>query len=236
MPGSWRSVHLVSWVLAAVLFCSTSLGAQARGTTPRRTPAPAVPAAKPPERKTEPAMMTCPQPLGTGVKTMRSFCDVPIERDPARGIIITLPPHSGQVIVTFDLHNRHLYSEDLVKAGRAYRRYTTSIGVMAMDNTLLSRAAIQSEFRTGADLVDRIPGTGPGGLKAVAPTGTESISVTIDPEEEKISLMGEKLTELGTDGERNEWTTVDRPIALISNVMVQYQPPVARRAAPPRRK
>ena len=45
-----------------------------------------------------------------------------------------------------------------------------------MDNTLISRAVVQSEFRTAADLVDRVGGgAGPGGVKAVAPTGTESI-------------------------------------------------------------
>jgi hypothetical protein len=182
-------------------------------------------------------MMMCPEPLGIGVQTKRDFCDVLIERDPQRGIIITLPPHSGPVTLTFDLHNRHLYSEDLVKAGRGYRRYTTSIGVMAMDNTLLSRAAIQSEFRTSADLLDRIPGTGVGGLKAVAPTGTESISIMIDAEEEQVSIMGEKLMELRADGQKDEWETIDRPIAIISNVMVEYQPPApARRTTTPRRR
>jgi len=223
----------LSIVSVALLLAVASLSAQSRGTTPRRGgPAPA---AKPPERKMEPAMMLCPQPLGTGVKTMRSFCDVPIEMDPMRGIIITLPPHTGPVNLSFDLHNRQLYSEDLIKAGRAYRRYSTSIGVMAMDVTLLSRAAIQSEFRTANDLVDRIPGTGPGGLKAVAPTGTESVTVSIDAEEQKVSIMGEKLIELTADGQRNEWKTVDRPIAIISNVMVEYQPAPVRRTAPTRR-
>jgi hypothetical protein len=224
--------------LTALLCFSVALGAQSRGSTTRRppAPAPAKPAA-PAAKKTEPAMLDCPQPLGTGVKTMRTFCDVLIERDPNKGIVITLPPHSGPVTLTFDLHNRHLYSEELVKTGRAYRRYTTSIGVMAMDNTLLSRAAVQNEFRTAADLVDRIAGTGPGGLKAVAPTGTEPISIMIDAEEQKVSIMGEKLTELGTDGQRNEWTTIDRPIAIISNVMVEYQPPApGRRGATPRRR
>ena len=218
---------------AVLLIAFAPLSAQSRGTTTRRGgPAPA---AKPPERKTEPAMVMCPQPLGVGVKTMRSFCDVPIEMDPMRGIIITLPPHTGPVTLSFDLHNRQLYSEDLIKAGRAYRRYATSIGVMAMDVTLLSRAAIQSEFRTANDLVDRIPGTGPGGLKAVAPTGTESVTVSIDAEEQKVSIMGEKLIELTADGQRNEWKTVDRPIAIISNVMVEYQPAPVRRATPARR-
>jgi hypothetical protein len=217
---------------------SIGLGAQSRGTTRRAPATPARPAtpAKPPATKTEPAMMMCPEPLGIGVKTKRDFCDVLIERDPQRGIIITLPPHSGPVTLTFDLHNRHLYSEDLVKAGRGYRRYTTSIGVMAMDNTLLSRAAIQSEFRTSADLIDRIPGTGVGGLKAVAPTGTESISIMIDAEEEQVSIMGEKLMELRADGQKDEWETIDRPIAIISNVMVEYQPPAPARRTTPRRR
>ncbi len=105
-----------------------------------------------------------------------------------------------------------------------------------MDNTLLSRGLIQSEFRTSADLVDRISGGGgPGGVKAVAPSGTEPISVVIDPEEEKVSILGEKLLELRPDG-RDEWTTSGRPIAIISNVMVQYRPPAARRPAPAKRR
>ena len=57
-----------------------------------------------------------------------------------------------------------MYSEELIKSNRAYRRYTASIGVLTMDNTLLSRAVVQNEFRTAADLVDRIGGgAGPGG-------------------------------------------------------------------------
>jgi len=220
-----------------LLSTSATVVGQSRGTTTKRpTTPPARTAAKPPEPKIEPAMVTCPQPLGIGVQTKRSFCDVLIERDPAAGIIVTLPPHSGSVTLTFDLHNRHTYSEDLVKAGRAYRRYTASIGVLAVDNTLLSRGLIQSEFRTSADLVDRISGGGgPGGVKAVAPSGTETISVVIDPGEAKVSLLGEKLLELRPDG-RDEWTTSGRPIAIISNVMVQYQPPAAtRRPAPAKR-
>jgi hypothetical protein len=219
-------------------FGSQALVAQTRG-TPRRVPAPAPRAAvKPPEPKTEPAMMVCPQPLGVGVQTKRSFCDVLIGRDPLSGVIITLPPHSGPVTLTFDLHNRHTYSEELVKANRGFRRYTASIGVLAMDNTLLSRALIQSEFRTSADLFDRISGgSGPGGLKAVAPTGVESISVTIDAEEEKVSILGEKLTELRPDGAAaEEFSATGRPIAIISNVVVQYQPPAARRQTPTRRR
>jgi hypothetical protein len=103
-------------------------------------------------------------------------------RDTAEGIIIALPSHTGPVILRFDLHNRHTYSEELIKTNRAYRHYTATIGVLTADNTLLTRAVVQSEFRTAADLLDRISGgAGPGGVKAVAPTGTEPITVRPAP-------------------------------------------------------
>ena len=232
----WPVARVRHWALALMLIASTSAFAQGRGPTTRR---PATPAPRAAARPPEPAMVACPQPLGVGVQTKRTFCDVLIGRDPAAGIIITLPPHSGPVTLTFDLHNRHTYSEELVKANRGFRRYTASIGVLAMDNTLLARALIQSEFWTAADLFDRISGgSGPGGLKAVAPTGTESITVVIDAEEEKVSILGEKLSELRPDTPREEeFSVTGRPIAMISNVMVQYQPaPPARRPAPARRR
>jgi len=48
-----------------------------------------------------------------------------IGRTPADGIAITIPPHKGTTVLTFDLHNRMTYSEDLVRAAgptRASRR------------------------------------------------------------------------------------------------------------------
>ncbi len=49
-----------------------------------------------------------------------------------------------------------------------------TIGALTMDNTLISRAVVESEFRTANDLVDRVGGgaPAPAGSKAVAPTGT----------------------------------------------------------------
>ena len=99
-----------------------------------------------------------------------------------------MPPHKGAATLTFDLHNLHTYSEEQVRAKRAFTRYTATIGVLTMDNTLISRAVVQNEFRAAADLVDRVGGgAGPAGVKAVAPTGTESVSIEI-PETE---LAGE---------------------------------------------
>jgi hypothetical protein len=174
--------------------------------------------------------MACPAPLGTGVTTGHSFCDVMTGRDPAGGIVIKLPPHRGPVILTFDLHNRHTYSEEQVKSGRAFARYTATVGVLTLDNTLISRAVVQNEFRTAADLVDRVGGgAGPGGVKAVAPTGLESISIAIPEAEDAVSILGEKLSVERADGNAT-YTQSGRPIANISNVMIEYRPGPARPA------
>jgi hypothetical protein len=162
--------------------------------------------------------------LGDGVKTNRTYCDVHIGDNPASGIIVTLPPHRGDVTLTFDLHNRHTYSAEQVKAKKAFSRYTATIGVLTLNNHLLSLAVVQNEFRTEADLVDRISGgSGPGGLKAVAPTGSEPIVVTIPEASESVSILGHKLSVVRLDAVDN-FTTVGRPIAVISDVRVTFTP------------
>jgi hypothetical protein len=220
-----------SFVAGIVLLfvLSSPITAQTRRAPARR------PAAKPPAMKTEPASLKCPAELGVGIETKRTYCDVLTGGLPADGIVIDLPPHSGDVTLTFDLHNRHTYSEELVKSKRGFRRYTATIGVLTADNTLLSRAIIQSEFRTADDLVERIGGgAGPGGVKAVAPTGTEPISVTIPAEEESVSILGEKLSVLRIEGNES-FMAPGRPIAIVSNVQIQYRPAPAKRPTTRRR-
>jgi len=177
----------------------------------------------------------CPTPLGEGVASKLAFCDVMSGRNPAEGVLIKLPPHRGPATLTFDLHNRHTYSEEQVKANRAFSHYTATIGVLTMDNTLISRAVVDNEFRTVTDLVDRVSGgAGPGGVKAVAPTGTESISIMIPEQEEQVSILGEKLTVERLDGIAT-YSSPGRPIAIISNVKIEYRPaPPPKPATPPK--
>jgi hypothetical protein len=222
-----RLVSLSFMALLLAALCAP-IAAQTKRAPARR---PAAPAAK-----TEPAMIQCPSMLGEGVQTKLMFCDVLTGNDPAGGIVVKLPPHTGAVTVTFDLHNRHTYSEELIKTNQAYRRYTATIGVLTADNTLLSRFVVQNEFRTAADLVDRVSGgAGPGGVKAVAPTGLEPISITIPASEDSVSILGEKLSVVRVGSpDPDSFTTPGRPIAIVSNVKVQYRPGPARR--PPRRR
>jgi hypothetical protein len=221
--------RLAVTLLVAAVATQAAVSGQTRRRTPARPPQPA-------PLRTEPAMLTCPYVLGEGVQTKRTFCDVPIGRDPAQGILIPLPPHTGPVTLRFDLHNRHTYSEELSKSSRGYRRYTATIGVLTADNTLVSRAVVYSEFRTATDLFDRIGGgTAAGGVKAVAPTGVESIVMTIDAAEMSVSILGEKLTEERIGSPADVFTAPGRPVAVISNVTLEYRPGPAPRT-PARRK
>ena len=220
------------WIARACLCSAIACAATGLATAQTRR---ARPAPLPPPVREAPAL-TCPAPLGAGVNTKRAFCDVLTGRDPAAGILIPIPPHKGDVTLTFDLHNRHTYSEEQMKDKRtAFARYTTSVGALTMDNTLISRAAVQSEFRSAADLVDRIGGgAGPGGLKAVAPTGQESITLTIPEAENQVSILGEKLMVERAEGSAT-YTSAGRPIAIVSNVMIEYRPPAPSKpaASPP---
>ena len=179
--------------------------------------------------KTEPANVTCPEQLGIGVKTKADFCFVLAGRDPADGVLVSIPPHS-QATLTFDLHNRHSYSEEEIRAGRGFAKYTAVIGVLSMTGDLLGRGAVQTEFRTAKDLYDRITGgAGPGGTKAVAPLGREAVSVSIPAGVDRVSLLGEVLE--ATTAAGREVATPGRPVAIVSNVQVTYTP-----APPPRKR
>ena len=231
-----RVITLVTALALLATPTAAPMGAQTR-TAPRTPARRAAPKPPPlPPLKTEPAMIMCPNPLGEGVQTKQSFCDVLTGRDPADGILVDIPAHVGPVTISFDLHNRHMYSEELIKSNRAYRHYTATIGVLTMDNTLVSRAVVQSEFRRASDLVDRIGGgAGPGGVKAVAPTGSEPISIQIPETEQRVSILGEKLAVERLDGVDN-FTLPGQPVAIISNVMLEYRPAPPKRTPAPRRR
>ncbi len=208
-----------------------ALDAQTSKTTPKKsTPAPKPPPA--PLSRIQ-AEWKCPSELGVGVATARRFCDVLTGCDPKEGVLVTIPPHRGPVTISFELHNRHTYSAELVKLKQAYRKYTATVGVLTMDNTLVERAVIQSEFRTEKDLFDRISGgAGPGGVKAVAPSGDEFITMELPATVgEQVSILGEKLAVMRPDG-TDTYTSPGRPIASISNVMLEFRPGPPPKKAP----
>ena len=219
---------LLTLVVVAVVLADVPSAAQARR-TPKRPPAKSAKAAPPVPLKTITPDVKCPSLIGMGVKTVRSFCDVPAGRDPAQGIVITLPPHTGPGTLTFDLHARHLYSEDEMRRGKAYSRYRAVIGALTMTGELLNRGAVEAEFRAAADLFDRIGGgAGPGSLKAVAPAGREQVVITVPAGVDEVSLLGETLDAITPAGHETV-VMPGRPVAIISNLRFEYRP------APPKR-
>ena len=221
----------IALLMSSIVAMPGAALAQARRTTP--APAPSRRAAPPAPPIVETPEMTCPAPLGVGVNTKQTFCDVLTGRDPATGIVITIPPHKGPATLRFDLHNRHTYSEEQMKDKRAaYAHYTAVIGALTADNTLLRRAVVDSEFRSARDLIDRVSGgAGPAGVKAVAPTGTEEIAITVPEDETQVSLLGEKLMVERADGNAT-YASEGRPIAIISNVTIEYHPAPPPKPAP----
>jgi hypothetical protein len=184
-----------------------------------------------------PADVSCPNALGRGVRTRVIYCDVMTERDPAKGIRVKIPSHTGTARVTFNLHNRHLYSDEQIRAGQAFRRYTATIGALAPDGALIQRAVVQSEFRTEKDLLDRIEGGAGAPVKAVAPLGSEFIIVEVPAALDEISLLGEKLEAVSLEG-KELYASPGRLIATVSDIKVEYRPrpapktPVKKKQAP----
>jgi hypothetical protein len=211
-----------------LLICSFVAAAEA-GAAQRRPPAARKPAAIAPP-KVEPAQLKCPEQLGVGVRTGAAYCFVLAGSDPAQGVLVTIPPHAGPASLLFDLHNRHTYSDEDVRAGRGYAKYTAVVAALTMKGEMLNRGAVQSEFRTVKDLYERVAGgAGPGGVKAVAPLGRESITIAIPASVDQVSLLGEVLDAITAAG--RETATPGRTVAIVSNVRVEYRP-----AAPPRTK
>jgi hypothetical protein len=185
----------------------------------------------------ETPLMQCPSVLGNGTRSQRLFCDVLIGSHAEGGLRITIPPHEGKATLLFTMHNRQNLTPDAAKkdGSPAYARYTATLRVLAPNGNELTKAVVQSEYRSQADLVERIAGgAGPGGVKAVAPTGSEPIVVDLPPGLTEVSLVGEKLTIERLDGSETV-TTAGRPIAVVSQVFVEYQPVVSTTTAGKRR-
>jgi hypothetical protein len=212
-------VHrLAAWLALVALAAGEAAAVEQPGT---RRPQPGRRAAA---LRTEPATVKCPAVLGRGARTKLEFCDVLTGRSVADGILVVLPRRIGPATLSFNLHNRHTYSEEQTRAGRAYAAYTALVAAVAPTGEVLARFAVRHEFRTAADLYDRVEGgAGPRGLKAVAPLGVERVSVQVPPNYGQISLVGERLEVQRLDG-RETHVLPGTPIAAISDVRVEYRP------------
>lgn len=169
--------------------------------------------------------MQCPSVLGNGIKSQRLFCDILTGSDPAAGLRVSIPAHDGPATLLFTLHNRQTRADEAPAAGQAYARYTATLRVVLPDGKVVRQAVVQNEFRGPADLVERIAGGADrSGVKPVAPTGSEPIALELPPGVTEVSLLGERLLIERLDS-REEVTDSGQPIAIVSQVQVEYRPP-----------
>ncbi|HUL72939.1 MAG TPA: hypothetical protein VLT86_07545 [Vicinamibacterales bacterium] len=166
---------------------------------------------------------TCVSALGAGVKTNRSFCDVIIANTPARSVAMAIPPHTGAATLLFDLHNRFSAPAGPTDPAQAFQRHTVVVGVIRPTGEVIDRAAVVGEFRTVQDLFDRITGTGPAGVKAVAPGPAQAVRVTIPAGVQAIGIVGIRQ-DIDTRTAHAAFTTPGRPVAIVSNMRIEYVP------------
>lgn len=166
--------------------------------------------------------VSCAGDLGSGVKTKRQFCDVIVGADRTDSIAITVPAHKGAATLLFDLHNRFGVPQAGTVPEGIYARNEAIVAIVGPNGATIDRAAVFGEFRSPATLFDRIGGgSGPGGVKAIAPGPAEHIRVTIPAAVTSLGIVGVKVTVM-TRGGVNVFDNPGFPVAVASNFFVDY--------------
>jgi hypothetical protein len=167
----------------------------------------------------------CASDLGAGLTSRRSYCDVLITKSGQDSVFMSIPPHTGPAALLFDLHNRFTVPASGTPAGEWFMRATALVAVVRPTGQVIDRVAVRSEFRTIKDLFDRISGGAPpGGIKAVAPGRAESLRITIPAGLNGAGIVGLKLEYATMAQPHVVADTPGRPIAIVSNVRVEYVP------------
>jgi hypothetical protein len=166
----------------------------------------------------------CAAPLGAGLKTKRAFCDVLIATAPGDSVSVAIPPHIGSPTLRFDLHNRFTVPAIVVPGALTFARHEAVVAIIRPTGDVISRAAVVREFRVVEDLFDQIGGgANPGGVKAVAPGQGEPVRVTIPTGLTSVGIVGARLSVLMRTSQE-VFDTPGRPVAIVSNVRLEYRP------------
>ena len=174
-------------------------------------------------RKTS-TTFACESELGSGVATKRRFCDVIVASVAADSVSVTIPPHTGTATLSFDLHNRFNVPTGAPDAARAFTRHVAVVAVIRQTGDVIGRAAVTRDFRTTTDLFDRVAGAGRGSApKPVAPGAPMPSQIVIPAGIGIVGIVGTRLEEWRPAG-RGAFDTPGLPIAIVSNVRVDYTP------------
>ena len=191
-----RAAVVLSLLLMPVRAVRLPAQTRARAPRPRRPPRRRTPA-----MMTEPAVLQCPSLLGEGVQTKRVVlrrADRP--RSGRRHHHRAPAAHRTRDADLRPAQPAHLLRRAGEDQSRVPPLHRHDRRADRGQHAALARV-VQNEFRTAADLLDRVGGgAGPGGVKAVAPTGVETI--TLDDSRRgasSVSILGEKLAVIRPD-------------------------------------
>ena len=176
---------------------------------------------KPVKRTTQTAV--CASNLGAGVKTNRQFCDVIIASSAGESFSMTIPARTGAATLMFDLHNRFAVPAANIDPVQAFTSHVAVVAVIKSTGEFIERTAVSREYRTVADLFDRIGGPVRGSApKNIAPGQPQPVRVTIPAGITGIGIVGTRIEEWRAAGR----FTYDnpRPIAIVSNWRIEYTP------------
>ena len=179
--------------------------------------------AKPPAKRVS-TTFTCAADLGSGVATKRRFCDVVIASAPARSVSVPIPVRTGSATLMFDLHNRFTVPPVQTDLAVAFARHIAVATVIRSTGEVIEQMAVSRDYRTAGDLFDRIGGAARGASPiAVAPGEPIAVRVSIPVGLTSIGIVGARLEETRAAG-KAAYDTPGRPIAIVSNVRVEYTP------------
>ena len=144
------------------------------------------------------------------------------------GVLVTIPPHAGPASLLFSFHNRHTYSDEAIRSGRGYAKYTAVVAVLTMTGEMLDRGAVQSEFGPRRISYERISGVpGPAASRPSRRSATRRSPSRFPAAVNEVSILGEVLD--ATTAAGRETATPGRTVAVISNVRVEYRPAPVKR-------
>jgi hypothetical protein len=167
-------------------------------------------------------VVQCAADLGVGVASGRKLCDVIVAQKAAESVALTIPPRRGPAKLQFDLHNRIAVPPAGAQPAQMFSKNTATVAVVGPKSEI-GRGVADAEFRKPADLFDRIGG-GPGGQpKTVAPGPATPIEIVIPAGVSAVGVVGVRLKVVTRLGEQT-YDTPGRPIAIVSNVRVEYTP------------
>jgi hypothetical protein len=205
-----RAITTVACAISAVATLAASDQRSSRGATTAAKPL-AV------ERRA-----ACAFPLGEGVKQKRAFCDVIISPTGAGSVSMDIPAHTGASTLYFDLHPRFEVSQPDGNPMTLYQRHRPVVAVVGPTGDVIDRAATEGEYRSIADLFDRLPGQKPGEFKVVGPGAPTTVKIAIPASVSSVGIVGLRV-EIANRFQQQSYPEPNRPVAIVSNWRIEYR-------------